>query len=382
MKVMFRKMDKVLFFLMLGFTIFGLVMIFSASSITAVLYQGVPEYYYFQKQVFIIVAAWIFGLFVLFMPTNRYRFWGPVGMLGILAALFFLIPYGSIINSTRRWYDLGFFLFQPSEFAQSIVIVYLAVYFDKIVRQKKCTLNNIIMPFIFVLGAAGLTAMQPDLGTAIIIAGIAFFIFMALPINFKEMRLLKMLGIGGVVIAASALLFGGSLLNAEQASRLNFKAPCTRYTDKTGYQVCNGFIAIANGGLFGAGLGNSKQKYLYLPEAHTDFIFPIIVEELGVLIGVLVIILYLVMLYRLLKIARNAANLRGSIMAYGTFAYLLIHLIVNFMGILALIPLTGLPVPFLSYGGSIYINVIFLMFLSQRVQVEAVDARKAKILAS
>ena len=382
MKAMLKKMDKVLFILMIIYTILGLVMIFSASSITAVLYQGVAEYYYFQKQVFIIVGSWILGFIILLYPTTRYKFWGPAGMLIVIGALLLLLPYGVIINSARRWYDLGFFNLQPSEFAQSVVIVYLAVYFEKLIKRRDFSLNNIVMPFIFVLGAAGLTALQPDLGTACIIAGIAFFIFMALPINNRETKMLKLAGIGGVIIAAILLLAGTKILNAEQLSRLNYKAPCTRYTDKSGYQVCNGFIAIANGGLFGTGLGNSKQKYLYLPEAHTDFIFPIIVEELGAIVGILIIIGYLVILYRILTIARNAGNLRGSIIAYGTFIYLLLHLLVNFLGILALIPLSGSPLPFLSYGGSVYVNLIFLMFLTQRVQMEAVDARKARALAS
>ncbi len=153
-------------------------------------------------------------------------------------------------------------------------------------------------------------------------------------------------------------------------SRLEFKNPCNRYSENTGYQVCNGFIAIHNGGLLGMGLGNSTQKYLYLPEAHTDFIFPILVEELGLLVGGLVIIGYGVILYRILKIAKMADNPRGSILAYGTFLLILFHLLVNFMGILALIPLTGVPVPFLSYGGSYTINILLMTFVVQRVAIE------------
>ena len=162
----------------------------------------------------------------------------------------------------------------------------------------------------------------------------------------------------------------GNLLTKEQADRLNFKSPCTRYTEKTGYQVCNGFIAISNGGLFGKGLGNSTQKYLYLPEAHTDFIFPIIVEEIGVLGASIVILMYILLLFRLLKISRESSTIRGTIIAYGTFCYIILHLAVNFLGILALIPLTGVPVPFLSYGGSFLMNVLFLMFVNERIAIE------------
>ena len=155
-----------------------------------------------------------------------------------------------------------------------------------------------------------------------------------------------------------------------QKSRLTFKNPCTRYTEETGYQVCNGFIAINNGGLFGKGLGNSTQKYLYLPEAHTDFIFPIMVEELGLLFSIAFILGYLIILYRIVKIAKQSTNLRNSIICYGIAIYILLHLIVNFCGILALIPLTGVPVPFLSYGGSFTMNLILCIFIVERICVE------------
>lgn len=371
MKDAFKKIDKTLFFFMIIYTILGLVMIFSASSITAVLYNRVEESYFFKKQLIFVLASWIFGLgFVLRFPTSKYKRLAPFSMIAIMAALFLLIPYGSITNSARSWYDLGFFSFQPSEFVKSIMIVYLAVYFDKIILNKDFKTQKIIIPFILVLITCGLIAYQPDLGTAIIVAGIAGLIFLALPIRTKEMNKMKLGAIGTALILFVFVIFGGSFLNAEQTSRLTYKNPCTRYTEKTGYQVCNGFIAISNGGLFGVGLGNSTQKYLYLPEAHTDFIFPIIVEELGVIIGIIIILGFLVLLWKLLQIAKNSSTVRGSIIAYGTFCYILLHLIINFMGILALIPLTGVPVPFLSYGGSFYINLLFLLFLNQRVVIE------------
>ena len=155
-----------------------------------------------------------------------------------------------------------------------------------------------------------------------------------------------------------------------QKGRLTYKNPCTRYTEDTGYQVCNGFIAINNGGLFGKGLGNSSQKYLYLPEAHTDFIFPIMVEELGLVFSIFFILGYMFILYRIFRIAKQSVNLRNSIICYGVGIYMFLHIIVNFLGILAVIPLTGVPVPFLSYGGSFTVNLILCMFIVERVAVE------------
>ena len=219
---------------------------------------------------------------------------------------------------------------------------------------------------------AALIFFQPDLGTSAIIGIAVFMIFMAVPFNKKDkdVKIFKIIGTIGIVAVAGVMLFGGELLNTEQASRLNYREPCTRPKQKTGYQVCNGMIAMNNGGLFGVGLGNSTQKYLYLPEAHTDFIFPVIVEELGSIAGAGIIILYIYMLYRILKISKKAKDLTGSLIAYGTFTIILLHLIVNFGGILALIPLTGVPVPLMSYGGSITLNVLIMIFLTLRVSIE------------
>ncbi len=381
MKDIFKKIDKPLFIFMILYTILGLVMIFSASSITAVLYNRVEESYFFKKQSIFVIASWIMGIgFVLKFPTSKYRKLGPLAMIGITGALALLIPYGTITNSARSWFNLGFFKLQPSEFVKSIMIVYLAVYFERIITNKDYDIKKIIFPFIIILIACGLIAYQPDLGTAVIVAGIAGLVFLAIPINTEEMKKMKMASIVTALVLFLFIIVGGRTLNAEQASRLTYKDPCTRYTEKTGYQVCNGFIAISNGGLFGVGLGNSTQKYLYLPEAHTDFIFPIIVEELGAIVGILIIFGFIFILWRLLKIAKESSTIRGSIIAYGTFCYIFLHLVINFMGILALIPLTGVPVPFLSYGGSFYINLIFLLFLNQRVVIETNNNKTKELL--
>ena len=151
--------------------------------------------------------------------------------------------------------------------------------------------------------------------------------------------------------------------------------------EDTGYQVCNGFIAFHNGGLFGVGLGNSSQKYLYLPEAHTDFIYPILVEELGLIVGILVLIGYGYMLYRILKIAKSADCIRNAVICYGAFMLILLHLLVNFLGTLALIPLTGVPLPFLSYGGSFNMNVILILFVVERIAVENKQNQEKRELA-
>ena len=150
----------------------------------------------------------------------------------------------------------------------------------------------------------------------------------------------------------------------------DFKRPCDRILEN-GSQVCNCYIAINNGGLTGVGLGNSTQKYLYLPEPYTDFIFAIVVEELGIITGIVVILLYMIVLYRILVIGRKAKNNRGAVMCYGIAFYIFIHIAVNLLGIMGIIPLTGVPLPFLSYGGSFTISLIAALAIVQKVAIES-----------
>ena len=178
--------------------------------------------------------------------------------------------------------------------------------------------------------------------------------------------------IGGILIVALLLITtGGKLLKSYQLERFNFINPCDRYQEDSGYQLCNSFIAFQNGGIGGQGLGSSTQKYLYLPESYTDFIYPIIVEEWGLIVGIIILIGYMFMLLRIIKISRRANNLRNSLICYGVFAYLLTHIMVNLMGVTGLIPLTGVPLPFLSYGGSYMICLLLALGLVQRVNIES-----------
>ncbi len=372
MKKILAKMDIWLLIIMIAFSIFGLIMIFSSSSVSTVLRYNVPQYHFFIRQAMFLAAAFVAGfIVVLNVPTSKYKYISPLAMAAVIVALIGLFIYGRITNNARSWYDIGPFALQPSEFAKSVIIVFLAVSYSRLEKIKNANIYLSLIPVALSLIVAILIAMQPDFGTAIIISGIIFFIFISIPLVKRNLIKVLKVGVIAVGVAVVALLYSGTeILNSRQLQRFEFRNPCSRYTEDTGYQVCNGFIAIHNGGLFGVGLGNSSQKYLYLPESHTDFIFPIIVEELGAIVGTLIIILYVAMLYRILKIAREGENLRLSILAYGVFLYLLFHILVNLLGILALIPLTGVPLPLLSYGGSFTVNVVIMLFVVQRVTIE------------
>lgn len=372
MRKLLSKMDIPLLLIMLIFIVLGLTMIYSASSVSSVVRYGYAPYHFFVRQaIFVGVSLFVGFTLIIRLPTRTYGALAWPLLIAIILALVLLFIKGEVTNNAQSWYDFGFFSLQPSEFAKSILIVFMAVFYNKLQYKKSKNIYSYLIPLAAGALIAGLVIMQPDLGSAAIIAGIVFLTFISIPLVKNNMiRFIKIIAIGLVIGLIVLLYSGADFLNSMQIDRLTFQNPCSRYTETTGYQVCNGFIAINNGGLFGVGLGNSTQKYLYLPESHTDFIFPIIVEELGLVTGILIILGYIFMLYHILKIAKSSENLRCSVLAYGTFWFLTLHILVNLLGILALIPLTGVPLPFLSYGGSFTVNVIIMLFVVERVNIE------------
>ncbi len=376
MKKVLSKIDKPLFLAMMISFIFGLIMIFSASTIVSFVGFNKEPYYIFIKQALFLIVGLIAFFIILFIPTKKYNNLSKFLLITVIIALIGLIVYGELTNNAKSWYYIGPFSLQPSEFAKTILIMFMGSYYYK----NRKNLDNqfvIIKPLFVAFLLFALVFLQPDLGTAIIIAAISFLIFFSLPIkkNYKTNMLILLL-IMALMAVGLYFVAGKKILTTTQLNRFNFLEPCQRYSEDTGYQVCNGYIAINNGGLFGVGLGNSTQKYLYLPEAHTDFIFPIVIEELGAITGILVILMYVFILYRILKISRKSNHLGNSIIAYGVGAYIFCHIVINLIGILGLGPMTGVPLPFLSYGGSFALNLMVAFGLVQRVEIENKLSRK------
>lgn len=373
MKKIFSKIDKPLFIITIILCCIGLIMVFSSSSVAAILrYDKAPTYFFIRQLIFLFVA-FIGGIIILYIPTKWYKSISWLLVAGITLVLVFLLLYGSITNHAQSWlYVPGTGIaIQPSEFAKTFIIIFMACFYDRLIKRKASNIYLYLIP-LSIAGIIGLLIlMQPDFGSAAILLAIAFCIFISIPtIKSNLPKIMLVLGIGVILVAIVLLYNGTEILNSKQMSRFNFQNPCQRYKEDTGYQVCNGYIAMNNGGLTGVGIGESTQKYLYLPESHTDFIFAILVEELGLLVGIGVIILYIMLLYRILKIAKEAYILRNSILAYGAFWYFTFHIIINLSGMLSILPLTGVPLPLLSYGGSSTLNFIIVLFITQRVAIE------------
>lgn len=366
---MLKKIDKCLLICTVLLTVLGLVMIFSASNVTSYMKYLKTPYYYFLRQLVFVIGSIFISFFILRIDTKKYHYFSFLLIIVIIALLVTVLIYGKVSNQAKSWFNLfGIITVQPSEFAKVFCIMWLSCYYS--IKSNCNDLRKVVFPLILCAIIAVLIALQPDLGTTILFFGIIFSIFLILPIKFKIKRnsIFAILIVVGVILLL-LLNNGVKLLFERQIARFNFLNPCQRiYSD--GNQVCNGYIAINNGGMFGKGLGNSTQKYLYLPEAYTDFIYAILIEELGFVTGVIVLLLYFLMLWRIFIIAKRSTTTRGTILCYGVFVYLLLHIIVNLGGLLGLIPLTGVPLPFLSYGGSYLICLISAICIVLRVDLE------------
>lgn len=371
---LFRDMDKPILFICLILIVFGTLNIVTASSREAVvnLEQGI--YYYFFRHLIILIISLVGFLILINIKTRDYGkliIWVFILVLGFNL---YLVLKGVSTRGAQNWINLGFFKLQPSELAKPTLIVCLSLLFEKYYKKLKDpeVKHDIMIWQIIFIGLIFpiIVFLQKDLGTAMILLGIFLFLFFFSPISRKEKINVSMIvTVIGIVAAFSFLAITGYLLSSAQMSRFDYYNPCSKYTS-TGYQVCNAFIAINNGGLTGVGLGKSTQKYSYIPEPHTDMVFSIIAEENGVIICAIIFMLYLVLLFRILKLSMKVKRLSHRYICIGVATYIFLHILINLGGLFGLIPLTGVPLPFLSYGGSFTISLIASLAVIQRIHIE------------
>ena len=336
---------KLLLILVIILALFGLVMITSSSYIWAE-YKFGDALKYAKNQGFFFVI----GLFIMiFVSKIDYNFYyknaNKFLIIGFVLLILVLIPgIGTVRNGSQSWFNFGFFSLQPSELMKIILIIFTAKYLSNNQDDIKYTFKTIIPILSVTIIAFLLIMLQPDFGSGVVLTMSIIGLIFSSGADFSFFLKVGIVGVIGVIV----LIIIAPYRVARIVSFLN------PWSDPlgSGFQIIQSLYAIGPGGLFGKGLGNSIQKHFYLPEPQTDFIFSIICEELGFLGAFLVILLFALIIYLIIKISLDATDLFAKYLAFGLVFQLSFQTILNLMVVVGLIPVTGVTLPFLSYGGS------------------------------
>jgi cell division protein FtsW len=335
--------------------IFGLIMLFSASLVVSYANFG-NTYHYFIRQLLSLVFSLVFFFSAAKIDYHWWKkFAGFFLFFSILLLLLVFVPgLRAEYGTARSWINIFGQSFQPSELVKISFLIYLATWLE----AKKGELGSLtggVIPFLVILGAISfLMLAQPDLGTLFIIAFTSVVVFFAGGGKVSHIVI-------AILLAGLALFVMISLKSSYQNDRFKcLQDPSYSALGKC-YQINQSMIAVGSGGLFGRGLGESRQKFMYLPEVWGDSIFPIIAEETGFVFSTLLILLYLFVFYRGLLIARAAPDIYGSTLAIGIVVWLAVQTFLNIGGMISLIPMTGVPLPFISAGGSATLSALLAM---------------------
>ena len=354
-----RFYDYSLLFTIIFLTMFGLIMIYSASSYKAQLDYGNPAYFMIRQGM--IAGVSFAGMY--FISKLDYHWFAKFATLAYVMSyvtllLTMLSPLGVSSHGKKRWLRLGPLQFQPTELVKIALILMVAVVIAEMgtrINQRRAILGLIILS-----APLALLVTMNNLSSGIIICGIVFvMMFVACKIKWPFFACIAFL----VCVLLAAPYIGDMLVNLHilkdyQLSRIQVWKNPVQYARSGGYQVLQGLYAIGSGGLFGKGLGESLQKLGFVPEAQNDMIFSIICEELGLFGAVSLILIFMFMIYRFMVIAGNAPDLLGAMLVVGVMAHIAIQVILNIAVVTNTIPNTGVTLPFISYGGT---SVMFLM---------------------
>lgn len=338
-----KKIDKLLLIAVITLSIFGLIMIYSSSNIWAN-YKFNDPYKYLKNQSIFLIIGYIIMYIFSNISSELYKKYSNYILIGcIILLILVLIPgIGSIRNGSRSWFGIGPFGIQPSEAAKLGLIIFTSKYLSK--NKIKDIKTSVLPILLIVMIIFGLIMLQPDFGTGVIIVMSIVALLFVSGVNmnfFIKLGLLGLFGIIGLIIIAPYRM-------ARITSFLN------PWTDPlgSGFQIIQSLYAIGPGGLLGMGLGNSIQKHFYLPEPQTDFIFSIISEELGFTGIIIISTLFITIIYHGFKIAIKTEQTFPKYLAFGITFSIAFQTILNLMVVVGLIPVTGVTLPFLSYGGS------------------------------
>jgi len=342
--------DFVLFMTTLALVGIGLVMVFSSSAVTANV-QYNDAYHFFKKQLLWALVSIIAMIVVMKINYARLKdFAIPLMFIAVVCLILVVTPLGTEVKGSSRWLMIGPFNLSPSELAKLAVIMFMARSLDNNIEKIK-SFQQGVLPYLVILAIiCALVMAQPDLGTSCAIAGTVFFLLMVAGARWSHL---------GMIAAAGVAAIGAAIVVApyRMERMIAFINPW-KYAGDEGFQIIQSLYALGSGGLFGMGLGRSRQKFFYLPEQHTDFIFAILGEELGFIGAFVVLMLFVLFAWRGFKIAINAPDSFGSILASGITVMVILQASINIGVVSGMLPVTGITLPFISYGGS---SLLFTM---------------------
>lgn len=353
---------------LIAICMFGLLMIYSASSVESLQENGSSWFFLYRQAIFMFIGFVLFAVIgsrLLPWPLFRSKLvWGVwFGVLVLLIAVLFL-GQGAEEWGASRWIDLGFFNLQPAEVAKPVIIVLTAKIFADYFEDGTIDTRAFLIQMLIMLPIPlFLIFKEPDLGTTIIIALTVFAIAILCGLPWRVVAF----------VTIAAFVFGAAAIVTSPYRAKRFLAFLDPWSDPydTGYQATLAIMAFASGGLFGRGIGNSTMKYHYLPEAHNDYILAIIGEELGFVGTAIFVLVFVAMIIAAFYICREAPTLHAQLLASGCTIILAVQFLINVFGILGVMPMTGKPLPFVSYGGSSIIASLVLAALIFRVSVES-----------
>ena len=340
-----KKFDIGIFITVIVLLVISLFMIYSASFIWAIYKFNNPFKYVINQGIFVIVGI-VLMLIISKIDHNFYHKKASIILFCcIILLILVLIPgLGVVRNGSRSWFGIGSFGVQPSEFSKLGLIIFTSKYLSKSNKFLKDYKKGVFPILIILFLVFGLIMLEPDFGTGMIIVLTIIAMLFVAGVNMKFFIYLGLIGVIGIVILI--------LIAPYRMDRItSFINP---WSDPlgTGFQIIQSLYAIGPGGLFGVGYLNSRQKSFYLPEPQTDFIFSIIAEEFGIVGALVILSLFAIILIRALKISLRQENLFSKYLSFGLTFQLIVQVIMNLSVVIGLIPVTGVTLPFLSYGGS------------------------------
>jgi cell division protein FtsW len=356
MNIKERNQDKWLLWTVVLLVIFGLSILFSASWIKSLeITDGASRMYFLQNQLYKFIP----GIIVFFLASHfnyrKLQYLAPVLMVGSFLLLVYTRVQGCDGDSCR-WLSIGPISFQTSDLARFSVILFLADYIDRNYKYMHQFVKGILIPLCWILPICLMIIMQPDNSTTIILLTIVFSLLFIGGVSLPQ------IGTIGVLSAGAIVIFILNNKNYALSRILSFLDP--NAAGNVGYQSSQALIGLRQGGITGMGIGESIQKHSYLPETHTDFIFAIIGEELGFIVGVVVMLAYIVILFRAIQISKKSNDIFGIILSIGFGLSITFYALINIGVVIGIIPVTGVPLPFISYGGSsLIINLLMIAIL-------------------